>query len=71
MKVEKVGQPFVPVVISLDSQEELDIFTEVFYRVGGNRFSKYSSIYCNLKKLGGKVTDDGSVEGNIDLKIIE
>lgn len=38
MKVTK--KSFNPITITIESQEELDIFTEVFYRVGGDLMNK-------------------------------
>lgn len=60
MKVTQEKSGFQPVTITLETQEELDVFTEVFYRVGGNRvrdtFGSANTIFKELTSLGGKQT---------------
>jgi len=68
MKVESKVNEFNPVTITLETQEELDIFTEIFHRIGGDRFRKVfgntSTIVSHLSKNGG-VYEELDVEGSI------
>lgn len=68
MKIENAKGEFQPVTITLESQEELDIFTEVFYRVGGHRFRdafyNTSTVVQMLRSKGG-VSDEMNVTGSI------
>lgn len=68
MKVEKKQKQFEPVTLTLETQEELDFFTSVFYNVGGKAavdlFGDTCYIAQQLKSLGGYeeryVSTDGS-----------
>lgn len=60
MKVEKAKQ-FIPVTITLETQEELDVFTEVFHRVGGDKvvkvFGNTNHVVSALRAAGGVCTE--------------
>jgi hypothetical protein len=67
MKVTK--KSFDPITITLESQEELDIFTEVFDRVGGDLIRKVFGttdfVVNQLKNAGGKNSDYANISGSI------
>jgi hypothetical protein len=70
MKIESADE-FKPVIITLQSQEELDLFTEVFYRVGGHRFrdgfgGRTSTVVELLRSKGGNC-DQMNASGSIDI----
>ena len=70
MKIKKAKEStFEPVTITIESQEELDFFTEVFVRVGGQRavdlFESTSTIPRKLQEMGGKRTHTS--EGDVHI----
>lgn len=71
MKIEKESDKlFVPVTITLETQDELDFFTQVFYRVGGTEFVKLfsntSTVRSMLQENGGNLEKyDYSSRGSI------
>lgn len=71
MKIVKGKAKFEPVTLTLESQEELNIFTEVFYRVGGQGmvdvFGQAGYVYGLLSGAGGVSTDDDQTCGSIDV----
>lgn len=68
MKINKAAA-FEPVTITIESQEELDFFTEVFARVGGQKpvdlFGSTSVITRTLRELGGVRTNTS--EGDVHI----
>lgn len=71
MKIVKGKAKFEPVTLTLESQEELNIFTEVFYRVGGQGmvdvFGRTGYVYGLLSDAGGVSTDDDQTCGSINV----
>ena len=71
MKIVKGDPTFKPVTLTLESQEELDVFTEVFYRVGGQKmvdvFGHTGYVYGLLQEAGGLATDDNETCGSINV----
>lgn len=59
MKVEKKQKQFEPVIITLETQEELDFFASVFYNVGGKAATDLLGSACDiagqLESVGGHV----------------
>lgn len=57
MKVEMKQKRFEPVTITLETQEELDFFTSVFYNVAGeaaiDTFGSTGYIMRQLESFGG------------------
>lgn len=64
MKVENAKSEFQPVTITLQSQEELDIFTEVFYVVGGYRFR---DVFGNTSTVVEMLRSKGGVSGAMNV----
>ena len=71
MKIVKGKAAFEPVVLTLETQEEVDIFTEVFYHVGGQKvqdvFGEVGYVYRLLEKAGGTTTDTFNTYGSIHI----
>lgn len=71
MKIEQQTKKFTPATITLETQEELDFFTEVFYRVGGNviyrLFGSASDFVNQLKSVGGVIHDDDKSNGSVHI----
>ena len=57
MKFEKKQKQFEPVTVTLETEEELDFFTSVFFNVGGQAavdiFGSTGYIVHQLQSLGG------------------
>lgn len=71
MKIKKVKKEFTPVTLTFETQAELDIFTEVFYRVGGQGmkrvFGRAGYVHELLSDVGGISTQDSETCGAIDV----
>lgn len=73
MKIEKKGKLFEPVTITLETQEELDIFAEIFFRIGGDKFLEVfgdtSAVLNGLLDRGANGTDNipNKVTGSIHI----
>lgn len=71
MKIIKGKAAFEPVTITLESQEELDIFTEVFYRVGGQKmtevFDSAGHVYALFEQAGGVTKEYSETYGSINV----
>ena len=69
MKIEKKEATFEPVVITLQTQGELDLFLEVFYRVGGSVvrdiLGSTSTMPDSLRKAGAVHRDEWIIDREI------
>lgn len=68
MKIEKKEKSFEPVTITLETQDELDLFYEVFRRVGGSiplRIFGNTSATCNALNEQGANQRSWDVSGDI------
>jgi len=69
MKIEKKEATFEPVTIILQSQDELDLFLEVFHRVGGSVvrviFGSTSTMPHELRKAGAVHRDEWKISGDV------
>lgn len=66
MKIQVKGNEFKPVTITLETQEELDIFAEIFHRIGGEKFLEVfgntSAVMTGLMNHGALHPDDSPNE---------
>lgn len=65
MKVEGKVNEFNPVTITLETQEELDIFTEIFHRIGGDKFRK---VFGNTSTIVTRLTENGGIYDELDVE---
>lgn len=73
MKIQGKDSVFKPVTITLETQEELDIFAEIFHRIGGVKFLKVfgntSTVINGLLNQGALHPDDSPNEVTGSIRI--
>jgi len=72
MKIEKKETDFEPVTITLQSQDELDLFYQVFRQLGGDvpatLFGDAACVAHKLREQGAKIRDDWNLVGDIYIR---
>lgn len=72
MKIEKKEAAFEPVTITLQSQDELDLFYQVFRQLSGDipasLWGTASHAAAKLREQGAEVRDDWDLIGDIYIR---
>lgn len=70
MKIEKKEAAFEPVTITLQSQDELDLFYQVFRQLGGDIPASLwgTTLAAKLREQGAEVRDDWDLMGDIYIR---